>query len=37
MNNKKVKIIAILSIIFIIAGIIMIMTKGYNFDLKYSD
>lgn len=37
MNNKKVKIIAILSIIIIIAGIIMIMTKGYNFDLKYSD
>ena len=37
MNNKKVKIIAILSIIIIIAGIIMIITKGYNFDLKYSD
>lgn len=37
MNNNKVKIIAILSIIIIIAGIIMIMTKGYNFDLKYSD
>ena len=37
MNNKKVKIIAILSIIVIIAGIIMIITKGYNFDLKYSD
>ena len=37
MNNNKVKIIAILSIIIIIAGIIMIITKGYNFDLKYSD
>ena len=37
MKNKKVKIIAILSIIIIIAGIIMIITKGYNFDLKYSD
>ena len=37
MKNIKVKIVAILSIIIIIAGIIMIITKGYNFDLKYSD
>ena len=34
-GNKK--IIAIISILIIIAGIIMIAVKGFNFDLKYQD
>ena len=36
-KNNKIKIIAIISILIIIAGIIMIVVKGFNFDLKYQD
>lgn len=33
--SKKAKILSIISAIIIIAGIIVIATKGFNFDLKY--
>ena len=33
--NIKAKILTIILIIIIIAGIIVIGTKGFNFDLKY--
>lgn len=37
MKIKNKKTIAILSFIILIAGIAMIVIKGYNFDLKYQD
>lgn len=33
--SKNKKILAVLAIIIVVAGIIMIATKGFNFDLKY--
>ena len=33
--SKKAKILSIILAIIIIAGIIVIATKGFNFDLKY--
>ena len=36
-KKSKIKTVAIISILIIIAGIIMIVVKGFNFDLKYQD
>lgn len=33
--SKNKKILAVIAIIIVVAGIIMIATKGFNFDLKY--
>lgn len=33
--NRNKKILSVLAIIIVVAGIIMIATKGFNFDLKY--
>ena len=35
--NNKTKVIALLAIILIIAGIIVTATIGLNFDLRYKD
>ena len=33
--NRNKKILSVLAIIIIVAGIMMIAIKGFNFDLKY--
>ena len=33
--NRNKKILSVLAILMVVAGIIMIATKGFNFDLKY--
>mgnify|MGYP003377233070 CR=1 FL=1 len=33
--NRNKKILSVLAILIVVAGIIMIATKGFNFDLKY--
>ena len=34
-NSRNKKILSVLAILIVVAGIIMIATKGFNFDLKY--
>ena len=36
-KKSKIKLVAIISILIVIVGIIMIVVKGFNFDLKYQD
>lgn len=37
MDKSKNKVIILISIVVIIAGIVMAVVKGFNFDLKYQD
>ncbi len=34
-NSRNKKILSVLAILIVVAGIIMIATKGFSFDLKY--